>query len=144
MAISFDRKCKCGYPLTGKQRMYCSRLCNHKAAWERRSAKAKAQVELLKATEQRIVALSDAEFSAKTQEIIAESSPFRRELISFTARTEPVVIRHLVGVEHDGSATTYTYKPASPPSLWQQLRKRVGDVVATIKYLITTSIDEYP
>jgi len=142
VAISFDRKCKCGYPLTGKQRMYCSRLCNHKAAWARRSAKAKARVELLKATKQRIDALSD-EFSAQTQEVTAESSPSRRDLISFTARTEPVVIRHLVGVEHDGSATTYTYKP-TPPSLWQRLRKRVGDVVATIKYLSTASIDEYP
>jgi hypothetical protein len=74
--------------------MYCSRLCNHKAAWARRSAKAKAQVD-------------------------TESSPSRRELVSFTAR-------------------------AAPPSLWQRLRKRFGDVVATIKYLITASIDEYP
>ncbi len=121
MAISFDRKCN-------KQRMYCSRLCNHKAAWERRREKAKAQIELLTATEQRIDALSDAEFAAQTQEIIAESSP----------------LRQLISVEHDGSATTYVYKSTPPPSLWQRLRKCVGDVVATIKYLITTSIDEYP
>jgi len=129
VAISFDRKCKCGYPLTGKQRMYCSRLCNHKAAWELRSAKARA--ELLKATEQRINALSDAELSAKTQEIIAESSP------------TPTCTQMVGFGELCGNALPCTHY-APPPSLWQRLRKRVGDVVATIKYLITTSIDEYP
>ncbi len=131
MAISFDRKCKCGYPLTGKQRMYCSRLCNHKAAWARRSTKVKTQVELLKAAEQRIQALDDAEFSATTQEIIAESSP------------TPTCTQMIGFGELCGNALPCThYMP--PPSLWRRLRKRVGDVVATIKYLITTSIEEYP
>jgi len=129
VAISFDRTCKCGYPLTGKQRLYCSRLCNHKAAWERRSAKVKAQIEQLTAVEQRIDALGDAEFTVQTQEIIAESSPTCMQMVGFG--------------ETCGNKLPCTHS-VPPPSLWQRLRKRVGDVVATIKYLISSSIDEYP
>lgn len=111
MAISFDRTCKCGYPLTGKQRLYCSRLCNHKAAWERRSAKVKAQ------------AAAPGLTPAEQEQYAA--------LVADGLRVVPVPAEKL-------------YPTMSPPSLWQRLRKRVGDVVATIKYLISSSIDEYP
>jgi len=121
--------------------MYCSRLCNHKAAWARRKHRW-SELKKRKLSPEQIAA--SEKWAQEEAQSLSEASPACSELISFTARTEPVVIRHLVSVEHDGSATTYTHKPATLPSLWQRLRKRIGDVVATIKYLITTSIDEYP
>lgn len=89
MAISFDRKCKCGYPLTGKQKIV-SRL--------------------------------------ETETGVSHS-----HLVSPTPTcTQMVGFGELCG----NALPCIHYMP--PPSLWQRLRKRVGDVVATTMYYIST------
>lgn len=114
MAISFDRKCKCGYPLTGKQRMYCSRLCNHKAAWERRKI----------AQSQKIVSRLETETGVSHSHLVSPT-PTCTQMVGF-------------GELCGNALPCIHYMP--PPSLWQRLRKRVAVAWAEFRYLVDEHI----
>lgn len=97
--------CICGSPLAGRERLYCSRKCNHRAETARRKLR-EAQAAATKL---------EADVAA-----IPTSDPITPQF---------AMPGSLVCIERPPSVTL------SPPSLWQRFRKRLASTWATLVYL---------